>query len=85
MDTEYDPSAAMDGVSDVEDAEPTERRHRRDFVGTEMERAKKGSRRNTKKRQRAGLIHVEENEESPSNSTMETQLSPRTPSRRALS
>ena len=68
MDTEYDPSVTMDGASDVEDEEPTERRHRRDFVGTELERPKKGSRKSHRKRQQPSQSQINQNEAGTSNS-----------------
>lgn len=79
MDSKRDPSTSMEGVSDGEDSEMVERRHRRDFVGTENEKLKKGSRKNTKKRHRSGLTEAEDKEEPTPNSTEEAPISPRTP------
>lgn len=79
MDSKRDPSTSMEGVSDGEDSEMLERRHRRDFAGTEKEKLKKGSRKNTKKRHRPGLTEAVDTEEPTPNSTEQTPISPRTP------
>lgn len=78
MDAEDMPLNAMEGMSDAEEGEAEERRRRRDFVGTELERPKKGSRAPTKKRKRAGLTLMDDKETSASNSTMDTEVAPRT-------
>lgn len=74
----------LNPMEDFEDGEPEERRRRRDFVGTELERPKRGSRAQNKKRKRTGLTLMDDIEPSASNSTMETDFAPRTSEQEAL-
>lgn len=63
------------GASD--DGNTEERRHRRDFLGTELERPKKSSRQRQKKRKRAGLDLTDDSMILESNSNLERDASKR--------
>lgn len=76
MDTdELPPTIDQEYDSDVE--EQSERRHRRDFVGTSLERPKKNSRQRNRKRQRSGLDLPEESNIGEPNSIMDQDLGQR--------
>lgn len=78
MDTDSQKHDSMDAVDDVDDGEMAERRHRRDFVGTELERPKKNSRQRGKKRNRSGLHVMDDSDAMKSNSAMELEAALRT-------
>lgn len=78
MDTDFRKTGSMDALDDVDDGEMAERRHRRDFVGTEMERPKKNSRQRSKKRNRSGLHAMDDSDAMKSNSAMELEAALRT-------
>lgn len=67
-----------DEIEDLDDNEHHEKRRRRDFVGTELERQKKSSRQRNKKRQRSESQPAQEEHEMAVSTTMEEDTLART-------
>ena len=78
MDTTTGEVYEEDHFEDGAEEETTERRHRRDFVGTELERPKKNSRQRNRKRHRAGLDLNEDNDMGQSSAMVSDETNERT-------
>jgi hypothetical protein len=78
MDTTPSHTHENDHLDDGSEGEIQERRHRRDFVGTELERPKKGSRQRNRKRHRVGLDLTEDHNMGQSNGMLADESTERT-------